>query len=200
MVLIFIFSKYYYYYYYNYYYCYYYYYLLWSTILKSSSGMTVCHQSNLLNSKIYKQNKQADIKLFLQPKHQKHSVKFVTFVISALGFISSSLSSSKIFCTILFIPELPATHKKKSSPILSIQFWFLWHTYIATPTQSEFKQPWLELSPNSIILNNEITNVIPLSKETIYNVHLSHWASLYDCPFWWINFCYCTLITYLTKC
>ena len=69
--------------------------------------LTVCHESNLQKSKIYKQNKYADIKNFLQPKFQKHSVRLFTFKISVLGFISSLTN----FCTILFFPELPINVK-----------------------------------------------------------------------------------------
>ena len=69
--------------------------------------LTVCHESNLQKSKIYKQNKYADIKNFLQPKFRKHSVRLFTFEISVLGFISSLTN----FSSILSIPELPKTVK-----------------------------------------------------------------------------------------
>ena len=69
--------------------------------------LTVCHESNLQKSKIYKQNKYADIKNFLQPKFRKHSVRLFTFEISVLGFISSLTN----FCSILPIPELPKSFK-----------------------------------------------------------------------------------------
>ena len=69
--------------------------------------LTVCHESNLQKSKIYKQNKYADIKNFLQPKFRKHSVRLFTFEISVLGFISSLTN----FCSILSIPELAKSVK-----------------------------------------------------------------------------------------
>ena len=69
--------------------------------------LTVCHESNLQKSKIYKQNKYADIKNFLQPKFRKHSVRLFTFEISVLGFISPLTN----FCSILSIPELPKSVK-----------------------------------------------------------------------------------------
>ena len=69
--------------------------------------LTVCHESNLQKSKIYKQNKYADIKNFLQPKFRKHSVRLFTFEISVLGFISSLAN----FCSILSIPEPPKSVK-----------------------------------------------------------------------------------------
>ena len=50
--------------------------------------LTVCHESNLLKSKLYKLNKYENIKHHLKPEHSHSTVELFTLEISVLGFVS----------------------------------------------------------------------------------------------------------------
>ena len=65
--------------------------------------LTVCHESNLLKSKLYKLNKYENIKQHLKPEHSHSTVELFTLEISVLGFVSD-LSE---FCKSLKLPKLP---------------------------------------------------------------------------------------------
>ena len=65
--------------------------------------LTVCHESNLLKSKLYKLNKYENIKHHLKPEHSHSTVELFTLEISVLGFVSD-LSE---FCKSMKLPKLP---------------------------------------------------------------------------------------------
>ena len=70
--------------------------------------LTVCHELNLLKSKLNKQNKYKYLKMFLQPRFRNHIINVFTLEVSTLGFISDI---SK-FCSMSKIPSLPRSVKK----------------------------------------------------------------------------------------
>ena len=65
--------------------------------------LTVCHESNLLKSKLYKLNKYENIQQHLKPEHSHSTVELFLLEISVLGF-ASDLSD---FCKLMKLPKLP---------------------------------------------------------------------------------------------
>ena len=57
--------------------------------------LTVCHETNLENSKEYKLNKYRDLSKFIQPNFRGHQLETFTIEVSVLGFVSSLSSFSK---------------------------------------------------------------------------------------------------------
>ena len=49
--------------------------------------LTICHESNILKSRLYKLNKYSEIKSHLSPKFFSHNIQLYTAEISVLGFI-----------------------------------------------------------------------------------------------------------------
>ena len=58
--------------------------------------LTVCHETNLVNSKNYKISKYIDIKSHLQPGYSNYDVQIFTIEISTLGFIGDISSFRKV--------------------------------------------------------------------------------------------------------
>ena len=77
-------------------------------------------------SKLIKQNKYKNLKMFLQPRFWNHIINVFTLKVSTLGFISDI---SK-FCSISKIPHCHARLKKK----LLFQFWKTVSTFIDLET------------------------------------------------------------------
>ena len=65
--------------------------------------LTVCHESNLLKSKLYKTNKYHDIKNLIKSEYSNFTVELFTIEISVLGFVAD-LSE---FCKSLGIINIP---------------------------------------------------------------------------------------------
>ena len=65
--------------------------------------LTVCHESNLLKSKLYKTNKYRDIKHHIKPEYSHFTAELFTIEISVLGFIAFS----SVFCESLGIGNIP---------------------------------------------------------------------------------------------
>ena len=65
--------------------------------------LTVCHESNLLKSKLYKTNKYRDIKNHIKPEYSHFNVELFTIEISVLGFIADC----SVFCELLGIGNIP---------------------------------------------------------------------------------------------
>ena len=65
--------------------------------------LTVCHESNLLKSKLYKTNKYIDIKNHIKPEYAHFNIELFTIEISVLGFISDC----RVFCESLGIGNMP---------------------------------------------------------------------------------------------
>ena len=64
--------------------------------------LTVCHETNLCKSKLYKQSKYKNIKDLRQAPFSKHTVSVCTLEVSVLGFISNMSD----FCKLIKIPKM----------------------------------------------------------------------------------------------
>ena len=64
--------------------------------------LTVCHETNLCKSKLYKQSKYKNIKDLRQAPFSKHTVSVCTLEVSVLGFISNMSD----FCKLVKIPKM----------------------------------------------------------------------------------------------
>ena len=69
--------------------------------------LTICHEKNILKSRLFKMNKYKDINLHVQPKYSKHRLQMFTIKISVLGFISNLND----FRTFFKIPNMPISLK-----------------------------------------------------------------------------------------
>ena len=65
--------------------------------------LTVCHESNLLKSKLYKTNKYRDIKNHIKPEYAHFNIELFTLEISVLWFIADCSA----FCESLGIGNMP---------------------------------------------------------------------------------------------
>ena len=117
--------------------------------------LTVCHELNLLKSKLNKQNKYKNLKMFLQPKFRNHIKNVFTLEVSTLGFISDI---SK-FCSISKIPSLPCSVKKEIIisvlnliwwlPSLLSHAWDIIHSLVLVSTLIFLNKNWVSLMNNT---------------------------------------------------
>ena len=64
--------------------------------------LTVCHETNLANSKLYKLNKYKNLSQSLQPNFSKCEIRIFTIEVSTLGFVSDC----KHFQSAMALPPL----------------------------------------------------------------------------------------------
>ena len=69
--------------------------------------LTICHETNLLQSRSYKMNKYSNFSHHLNSQFSKHTLKLFTVEVSVVGFMSNLAE----FCTFAKLPSLPAQNK-----------------------------------------------------------------------------------------
>ena len=69
--------------------------------------LTICHETNIHNSKSYKQTKYQYLRSNLESSLSTYSLELFTIEVSSLGFISST----KDFCKAIDVKEMPAASK-----------------------------------------------------------------------------------------